>query len=98
MTMNRAQLAELAPELLAQITEEAAAAERERIRSVASQFLDGHAELITQMMYDGKTTGPEAAMAVLAAERIRLAIQSAAAAQASAVPTTSAGCPAPFLH
>jgi len=46
-----------------------AAAERERIAAVRAQSLPGHEALIEQLAADGKTTGPEAAAAVLAAER-----------------------------
>lgn len=47
----------------------AATAERERIQSVRAQALPGHEQLIEQLAFDGSTTGPEAAAAVVAAER-----------------------------
>jgi signal peptide peptidase SppA len=43
--------------------------ERERIKGVQAQFLPGHQALIQELMFDGKTTGPEAAVKVLEAER-----------------------------
>lgn len=46
-----------------------ATAERERIFAVEAQLLPGHEALIAQFKADGKTSGPEAAVAVLAAER-----------------------------
>lgn len=46
-----------------------AEAERERIKSVEAQALPGHAELIEQLKYDGKTTGPEAAVKILQHEK-----------------------------
>lgn len=46
-----------------------AAAERERIKSVEAQALPGHTELIEQLKYDGKTTGPEAAVKILKHEK-----------------------------
>lgn len=46
-----------------------AAAERERIQSVEAQALPGHAALIEQLKYDGKTTGPEAAVKILQHEK-----------------------------
>jgi signal peptide peptidase SppA len=46
-----------------------AAAERERIQSVRTQSLPGHEALIEALAMDGKTTGPEAAVAVLNAEK-----------------------------
>lgn len=44
-------------------------AERERILAVQGQSMAGHEKLIQTLMFDGKTTGPEAAVAVLNAER-----------------------------
>ena len=46
-----------------------AEAERGRIRDVRGQCIKGHEALIETLMYDGKTTGPEAAVQVLAAEK-----------------------------
>lgn len=73
------------PELFAEITKEAfekgifggieegklsgAESERERIKSVEEQLLPGHEALITSLKYDGKTTGAEAAVQVLKAEK-----------------------------
>lgn len=51
-----------------------ATAERERIQAVESQSLPGHVELIEQLKYDGKTTGPEAAVKILQAEKETRAI------------------------
>ena len=48
-----------------------AANECARIQAVRGQSLPGHEALIEQLASDGKTTGPEAAMAVNAAERQR---------------------------
>lgn len=52
----------------------AAAAERERIKAVEAQgaALPGFESLIAELKYDGKTTGPEAAVALLAANSERL--------------------------
>jgi signal peptide peptidase SppA len=49
--------------------EAGAAAERQRIVDVRAQFIPGHEALIESLVNDGKTTGPEAAMKVLAAEK-----------------------------
>lgn len=49
---------------LLKIKEDAAAAERDRIKGVADQLIPGHEELINKMMFDGKTTPGEAAMAI----------------------------------
>lgn len=56
---------------------EGAAAEVARIRSVKAQLMTGHEGLIEDLMFDGKTTGPEAAVAVLDAER-KLRVNAAA--------------------
>lgn len=72
-----------------------AQAERERIQSVEAQALPGHGELINRLKFDGKTTGPEAAAQVLAAERGKLGqrtqdILADAASLAGAAPTAGA--------
>ena len=46
-----------------------AAAERERIQAVRESSFAGHEALIEKLMFDGKTTGPEAAVQVLKAEQ-----------------------------
>ena len=43
--------------------------ERERIQAVRAQSLPGHEALVDKLAFDGQTGGPEAAAAVLAAER-----------------------------
>lgn len=66
-------LAKDAPELLASIKadalKEGAKLERERIQAVLEQAMPGHDDLINKLAFDGKTTGPEAAVQVLAAEK-----------------------------
>lgn len=50
--------------------------ERARIKSVEAQLIPGHADLIEELKWDGKTTGEQAAMAVLQAEkRMRVTMQ-----------------------
>jgi hypothetical protein len=46
--------------------------ERKRIQAVEAQNLPGHEDLIATLKFDGKTTGEQAAMAVLAAEKKKL--------------------------
>ena len=46
-----------------------AESERERIKGVEEQLLPGHESLILTLKYDGKTTGAEAAVKVLKAEK-----------------------------
>lgn len=55
-----------------------AAAERQRTADVRAQSLPGHEALIERLASDGVTTGAQAAVAVLAAERERVTAQGAA--------------------
>ncbi len=71
---------QITAEMAAKLRAEGAAQERERIAAVRAQSMPGHEALIEQLAADGKTTGPEAAMAVLAAERSARAAQAAARA------------------
>lgn len=43
-------------------------AERQRINDVRAQSLPGHESLVEKLAFDGKTTGPEAAQQIVAAE------------------------------
>jgi hypothetical protein len=70
--------AKLAPELkaledsaYAKGKSEGESAERERIKAIEAQGegMPGHEKLVQDMKFDGKTTGPEAAVALLAAEK-----------------------------
>jgi capsid assembly protease len=91
-TMDMKTLAEQHPDLLATIQAEARAAgakaEQDRVASVRAQSMKGHEALIEKLATDGKTTGPEAAMAVLAAEK------SAVEARGKAFVETDAPAPA----
>lgn len=61
--------ADPAPDMTAALEQartEAATAERERIRAVLDQVVPGCEALVNELAFDGKTSGPEAAMAVLA--------------------------------
>lgn len=49
--------------------------ERERIQAVEAQSLPGHEKLIAELKYDGVTTGEQAAVKVLAAERTVLTVK-----------------------
>jgi len=74
-------LAKEAPELLAQIQADAKKAgvdeglkdgaqkEVDRIKAVLAQTMPGHEALVETLAFDGKTTGPEAAVQILAAEK-----------------------------
>lgn len=48
--------------------EEGAKAENSRIKDVLAQSLPGHEAIINELAFDGKTSGPEAAVVVLQAE------------------------------
>lgn len=54
---------------VAEARAEGAQQERERIQAVHAQALDGFDDLIARLMFDGKTTGPEAAAQVVQAEK-----------------------------
>lgn len=54
---------------LATAKAEGAETERARIQAVEEQLIVGHEDLIAELKFDGKTTGPEAAQQVLAAEK-----------------------------
>lgn len=77
MDITQERLEKEAPDLLSSIKEAAtndglsagAKSERERIESVLAQSIPGHEDLIKKLAFDGKTTGPEAAVQVLAAEK-----------------------------
>jgi len=47
-----------------------AEAEKKRIQEVLEQSMPGHETIVQALAFDGKTTGPEAAMKVLAAEKL----------------------------
>lgn len=49
-----------------------AKAERERIQGVEAQSMPGHEALIASLKFDGKTSGPEAAVQVINAERSKM--------------------------
>jgi signal peptide peptidase SppA len=61
------------PQAAAVLRAEGASGERDRIAAVREQALPGHEALIEQLAADGKTSGPEAAMRVIAADRLRQA-------------------------
>lgn len=75
--MTKDELRAAHPDLCAALVEEGraagfdagAVAERERIQAVEAQAMPGHEKLIAGLKFDGKTTGPEAAVQVLNAER-----------------------------
>jgi len=73
---------------------DAATAERERIQAVEAQALPGHEDLIAAMKFDGKTTGAQAAVAVLNAEK-KLRAQNGSAMAADSTAAAAPFAPAP---
>lgn len=80
--LTRASLEASNPTLFGALRQEftaaGATAERDRIKAVREQSLPGHEALIETLAFDGKTTGPEAALAVLGAHRTAMAKAGAA--------------------
>ena len=62
-------------EQLATATSDGGNQERARIQAVLDQSLPGHDVLVQELAFDGKTSGPEAAVAVLQAQRTKHATQ-----------------------
>jgi signal peptide peptidase SppA len=67
--LTKEQIIAEAPELAAAFRAEGASSERDRIQSVRAQAIPGHEALIDSLAFDGTTTGPEAAVQILNAER-----------------------------
>ena len=57
------------PDIAAALRAQGATTELARVQSVMAQGMPGHDKLINQLAFDGKTTGPEAAVQILNAER-----------------------------
>lgn len=69
MPITREQLDAEAPDVLAAVLAEGASAERARIQAIEAVAVPGHADLIAQLKFDGKSTAGDAALAMLAAEK-----------------------------
>jgi hypothetical protein len=67
----KAEHPDVAEALINEGKELGATAERDRIKSVEAQSMPGHEALIATLKFDGKTSGPEAAVQVLAAEKAK---------------------------
>lgn len=67
--ITREYLAQHHADIVSAIEQDAAATERARIQNVEAQALSGHEALIQTLKFDGHTTGAEAAVQVLAAEK-----------------------------
>ena len=74
------------PQIVNDLRLEGAAAETGRVQAVKEQLIPGHETLIEGLMFDGKTTGEQAAVKVLQAEKqIRARSQADNAGDAPAV-------------
>lgn len=80
--------------LQAEFTTAGATAERARIQAVQAQCMPGHEQLVNALAFDGKTTGPEAAVAVLQAERAARGQAAANLAADAPKPVPAAAAPA----
>jgi capsid assembly protease len=81
------------PEAAAVLRAEGAVNERDRIAAVRSQSMPGHEALIEALAADGHTSGPEAAVAIVAAENVLRKAQ--AEARAAEAPAPVAFAPDP---
>lgn len=88
-------LAQDHPALVAELRAQGAQAERDRVLAVQAQALPGHEALIARLAADGITTGPEAAVAVLAAERALGANRAQALNDEAPTPVPFAAAPTP---
>jgi signal peptide peptidase SppA len=73
ISMNTEEIQTKYPDAAAAFRTEGATAERQRIQDVNAQSIPGHEALINGLAFDGKTTGPEAAVQVLGAHRKEVA-------------------------
>jgi ClpP class serine protease len=91
---HAALFASLRTEFTAAGRQEGATAELSRVKAVLAEGegMKGHQALVMQLALDGKTTGPEAAQAILAAERQSLA--AAARAHHADAPQAAPSAPA----
>lgn len=92
-TMNAEQLEQENPELAASLRAEGAARERARIQAVEEQVMPGHEALIAGMKFDGRSTGADAALAIVAAEKKSRETHAKANAADAPAPVKSAASP-----
>lgn len=90
----------IADDAAAKAKKEGADAERSRIQAVHEQLFPGHEALINSLMWDGVTSGQEAAVKVLAAEKVQRGatlanMQADGDLSVPAVPAPAAAQPAP---
>ena len=71
------------------------AAETQRIKDIEANALPGHDDLVTALKFDGKTSGAEAAVQILRAEKAKGATRVAAMHEDAAAVAVVASAPAP---
>ena len=91
--IDRAYLAANHPDLLAACQVEGASAERKRILDIQGLAMRGHEALVADLVADGQTSAPEAAVKILAAEKA--ANERRAGDLRAAAPQPVADVPAP---
>jgi len=69
MSLTREQIEADAPDIVAAFRAEGAATERARIQAVEGALIPGHEAVIAALKFDGKSSGGDAALAVIAADR-----------------------------
>jgi capsid assembly protease len=89
-TMNVEQLEQEHPAVAASLRAEGAASERARIQAVEQQLMPGHEALIAGMKFDGKSSGGDAAVAIVAAEKKSRETHAIASAADAPAPVASA--------
>ena len=93
-SVNKDEIEAQHPALAAELRADGAAAERTRIQAIEAQVIPGHEALINTLKFDGKSTGGDAAMAVLAAEKSARTAHAAAAANDAPKPVAQTPPPA----
>lgn len=89
-----AKFAAESPEAAALLRAEGASAELDRVKAVKAAALPGHEALVEQLAMDGKTTGADAALQVIAAERGKTAVAAEARKAEAPAPVQTAALPA----
>lgn len=82
------------PALVQAISADASTAERTRILAIEAQAMPGHEALVATLKADGKTTAPEAAVQILAAERAVLGVKAGALKSEAPAAVANAATPA----
>lgn len=92
--LTREQIEAQAPDIVAAIRAEGATAERTRIQAVEKALIPGHEALVNSLKFDGVTSGGDAALAVIEADRKTRSTAAAQLAADAPKPLPSAAAPA----